>query len=43
VDAASGLEEIPAASGINGTALPSESLDPQDAGRGDSRWGNDAG
>jgi EmrB/QacA subfamily drug resistance transporter len=43
VDAASGLDEIPAAGRINGTALASESLDPQDAGRGDGRWGNDAG
>ena len=43
VDAASGLDEIPAAGGINGAAVPSESLDPQDAGRGDGRWGNDAG
>jgi EmrB/QacA subfamily drug resistance transporter len=43
VDAASGLDEIPAANGINGTAVPSESLDPQDAGRGDTRWGTDAG
>jgi EmrB/QacA subfamily drug resistance transporter len=43
VDAASGLDEIPAAGRINGRALTSESLDPQDAGRGDGRWGNDAG
>jgi EmrB/QacA subfamily drug resistance transporter len=37
VDAASGLDEIPAAGGANGMAVPSESLDPQDAGRGDRR------
>jgi EmrB/QacA subfamily drug resistance transporter len=37
VDAASGLDEIPAADGANGVAVPSESLDPQDAGRGDNR------
>jgi EmrB/QacA subfamily drug resistance transporter len=37
VDAASGLDEIPAAGGANGVAVPSESLDPQDAGRGDRR------
>jgi hypothetical protein len=35
VDAASGLNEIPAAHGANRTAVPSESLDPQDAGRRD--------
>ena len=35
VDAASGLDEIPAAGGVNGTAVLSESLDPQDAGRRD--------
>jgi hypothetical protein len=37
VDAASGLDEIPAADGANGVAVPSESLDPQDAGRRDRR------
>jgi EmrB/QacA subfamily drug resistance transporter len=37
VDAASGLDEIPAAGGANGVVVPSESLDPQDAGRGDRR------
>jgi hypothetical protein len=43
VDAASSLNEIQAADAVNGTAVPSESLDPQDAGRGDGRWGTDAG
>jgi len=43
VDAASGLDEIPAAGRVNGTAVLSESLDPQDAGRGDGRRGTDAG
>jgi hypothetical protein len=37
VDAASGLDEIPAAGGANGVLVPSESLDPQEAGRGDRR------
>ncbi|MGH3296742.1 MAG: MDR family MFS transporter [Trebonia sp.] len=37
VDAASGVAEIQAADGVNGTAALSESLDPQDAGRGDGR------
>jgi EmrB/QacA subfamily drug resistance transporter len=37
VDAASGLDEIPAAGGANGVVVPSESLDPQDAGRGNRR------
>jgi EmrB/QacA subfamily drug resistance transporter len=37
VDAASGVAEIPAADGVNGVAVPSESLDPQDAGRRDRR------
>jgi EmrB/QacA subfamily drug resistance transporter len=43
VDAASGLDEMPAANGVNGVAVLSESLDPQDAGRGDGRWGTEAG
>jgi EmrB/QacA subfamily drug resistance transporter len=42
VEAASGLDDIPAADGAD-TQLPSEALDPQDAGRGDGRWGPDAG
>ncbi|MGH3210738.1 MAG: hypothetical protein ACRDNO_23585, partial [Trebonia sp.] len=37
VDAASGVDQIQAADGVNGTAALSESLDPQDAGRGDGR------
>jgi EmrB/QacA subfamily drug resistance transporter len=41
VDAASTLAEIPSTDGANGTAVRSESLDPQDAGRGDGRWGTD--
>src|SRR6202035_5711592 len=40
VDAASGLDAIPAAGGVNGTAVLSESLDPQDAGRRDGRRGS---
>ncbi|MCW2895290.1 MAG: hypothetical protein QOG28_6547 [Trebonia sp.] len=43
VDAASSLDDIQAAHGASGTAAPSESLDPQDAGRSDGRWGTDAG
>jgi hypothetical protein len=43
VDAASSLDDIQAAHGASGTAAPSESLDPQDAGRRDGRWGTDAG
>jgi MFS family permease len=39
VDAASSLEAIPATDGANGTGAPSESLDPQDVGQGDGRWG----
>jgi EmrB/QacA subfamily drug resistance transporter len=35
VDAASSLAEIPSGDGANGMAVPSESLDPQDAGRRD--------
>jgi EmrB/QacA subfamily drug resistance transporter len=35
VDAASGVTEIQS---VNGTAVPSESLDPQDAGRTDGGW-----
>src|SRR3984885_5610336 len=42
VDAASGLDEIQAAGSVNGTAVLSESLDPQDAGRGDGRRRTDA-
>jgi EmrB/QacA subfamily drug resistance transporter len=43
VDAASSLADIPAADGASGAAAPSESLDPQDAGRSDGRWGTGAG
>jgi EmrB/QacA subfamily drug resistance transporter len=43
VDATSSLDDIPAAGGASGTAARSESLDPQDAGRSDGRWGTDAG
>jgi EmrB/QacA subfamily drug resistance transporter len=43
VDAASSLDDIQAAQGASGTAAPSESLDPQDAGRSDGRWGTDGG
>jgi EmrB/QacA subfamily drug resistance transporter len=43
VDAASGLDAIPAADGARGTGAPSETLHPQDAGRGDGRWGPDGG
>jgi hypothetical protein len=39
VDAASSLEAIPATDGASGTGAPSESLDPQDVGQGDGRWG----
>jgi hypothetical protein len=35
VDAAAGLDAIRAADGISATGVPSESLDPQDAGRRD--------
>ena len=42
VDAASGLEALPAADNISDTAVPSESLEPQDTGRADGRWGPDA-
>jgi EmrB/QacA subfamily drug resistance transporter len=35
VDAASSVDDLTAANGVNGTAVRSESLDPQDAGRRD--------
>jgi EmrB/QacA subfamily drug resistance transporter len=43
VDASSALEDIPAAEGASATGAPSETLDPQDAGPGDGRWGRDGG
>jgi hypothetical protein len=43
VDAASSLEDIPAAEGASAAGVPSETLDPQDAGPGDGRWGRDGG
>jgi EmrB/QacA subfamily drug resistance transporter len=43
VDASSALEDIPAAGGASATGAPSETLDPQDAGPGDGRWGRDGG
>jgi EmrB/QacA subfamily drug resistance transporter len=41
VDAASGVDAIQAADGASGTAVPSETLDPQEAGQADGRWGNE--
>jgi EmrB/QacA subfamily drug resistance transporter len=41
VDAASGVDAIQAADGASGTAVPSETLDPQDAGRAEGRWRNE--
>jgi hypothetical protein len=43
VDAASGLDAIPATAGAGAAEVPSEALDPQDAGQGDGRWGPDGG
>ncbi len=43
VDAGSALEDIPAAEGASAAGAPSETLDPQDAGPGDRRWGRDGG
>ena len=43
VDAASSLEDIPAADSASGTAVPSETLDPQDTGRTDGSRGSDGG
>jgi EmrB/QacA subfamily drug resistance transporter len=39
-DAASALDDLPAAGGASGPAAPPESLDPQDTGRADGRWGS---
>jgi EmrB/QacA subfamily drug resistance transporter len=43
VDAASGLEDIRAADHADGAGVPSETLDPQDAGRPEGRWGSESG
>jgi FlaG/FlaF family flagellin (archaellin) len=43
VDAASSLDDIQATNHANGTGVPSETLDPQDAGRADGGWGPGAG
>jgi EmrB/QacA subfamily drug resistance transporter len=43
VDAASGVDDIQAATRANGTGVPSETLDPQDAGRPDGGWGPGTG
>jgi len=43
VDAASGVDDIQAATHANGTGVPSETLDPQDAGRPDGGWGPGTG
>ena len=43
VDAASGLDDIQATDHANGTGVPSETLDPQDAGRADGGWGPGTG
>ncbi len=42
VDASSGLDDIQAEDDASGTAVQSETLDPQDTGRADGRWGPDA-
>jgi EmrB/QacA subfamily drug resistance transporter len=42
VDAASGVDAIQAADGASGAAVPSETLDPQEAGRPDGHWRNEA-
>jgi hypothetical protein len=39
VDASSGLDDIQAEDDASGTAVQSETLDPQDTGRADGRWG----
>jgi hypothetical protein len=43
VYAASGVDDIQAANHANGTGVPSETLDPQDAGRPDGGWGPGTG
>jgi EmrB/QacA subfamily drug resistance transporter len=43
VDAASSLDNVPAAHDASGNGVRPETLDPQDAGRADGRWGPDAG
>jgi predicted MFS family arabinose efflux permease len=39
VDAASGVDAVQAMDDASGTGVPSETLDPQEAGRADPRWG----
>ena len=39
VDAASGVDAVQAMDDASGTGVPSETLDPQEAGRVDPRWG----
>src|ERR1700722_1807691 len=43
VDAASGLDDLQETDPADGTAVPSEALDPRDAGQADPRWGARAG
>jgi hypothetical protein len=40
VDAASGVDAVQAMDDARGTGVPSEALDPQEAGRADPRWGS---
>ena len=40
VDAASGVDAVQAMDDASGTGVPSETLDPQEAGRADPRWGS---